>query len=106
MPDPIIISPSVGRRVWVFGSKQHYQDYLDGVQTAQPFDGGVLYVHDDRCINVMVTESNGRMIPVEHMQLVQEGDECPEDGHARWMPYQTKQQVKHAAEQAVKEVGQ
>lgn len=91
---PTIIKPTVGRKVWCFLSMAHYQDYQRGEHMAQPHDGTVIFVHDDRCINVRVMGHNGDHDIARGLPLVQEGDEEPNGAHARWMPYQTKQQAK------------
>lgn len=101
-----IIKPTVGRKVWCFGSMAHYQDYQRGEHEAQPHDGTVIFVHDDRCVNVRVTLHDGRVENVLGLPLVQDGDPEPNGAHARWMPYQTKQQAKADSQASVGTAGE
>lgn len=97
---PVVIKPTVGRRVWYWPS-----DYDRGllehkpstVMTAsddkQPCDAGVAYVWNDRMVNLTVADHNGVMHQRTSVQLVQEGDPPPPPGgsYAVWMPYQQGQ---------------
>jgi hypothetical protein len=98
MANPTIIKPTVGRKVWCFASMAHFQAHQRGVHGAQPHDGTVIFVHDDRCINIRVMGHNGEQDIVRGLPLWQEGDPEPNGAHARWMPYQTKQQAKQDAD--------
>ena len=96
----MIVKPSIGRILWFYrsGSRLH----------EQPLSAIVTAVWGDRCVNLAIFESNG--VPMSHpptsVQLVQEGDKVPVDcdgkmhQHCVWMPYQTAQARKHAAEEA------
>jgi len=90
-----MIKPTVGRVVWF---------YPDGSSpSSQPRAAIIAAVWGDRCVNLMVIESNG--VPMSHpptsVMLVQEGDPVPKgaDGsncrHCTWMPYQQGQAAKN-----------
>lgn len=96
---PKVIVPTVGRKVWFYPGGGMWPagmqvfpgtDYDGGVQ--QPLDATIVYVHDDRLVNLRVIDHAGHAFPVRSVQLVQPGDECCGAGHrAEWMPFQVKQ---------------
>lgn len=90
-----MIAPSVGRIVWFRPGAN------TGTMTArgdQPLAAQVVYVWNDRLVNLLVTDHIGTTHALSSVQLVQEGDERPAGGaYAEWMPYQTGQAAKHAA---------
>lgn len=82
-----MIIPSIGRVVWYTPAKTQ-----DGRGDAkQPYAAIVVYVHNDRCVNLAVFDHIGRPHPRLNTQLLQDED-TPKDtdgeGHAAWMPYQ------------------
>lgn len=90
------ITPTVGRRVHFRPNAEH-QATLGVFDATQPCDAGVLYVWDDRRINIEATGPSGIKIAVQGVQLVQEGDVVADgDSYAEWMPYQTVQASKSA----------
>lgn len=96
---PKVIVPTVGRKVWFYpgggiwpAGMQVFPgtDYDGGV--SQPLDATIVYVHDDRKVNLHVIDHAGHAFPVRDVQLVQPGDQCCGGGHrAEWMPFQVKQ---------------
>lgn len=103
-----MIQPSIGRRVWYWPSDSDL-GLLDPqpattmnviareVETRQPFDAGVCFVHDERTVNLTVADHDGVVHARQSVTLVQEGDTPPEGaGYATWMPYQINQ-AKEAA---------
>lgn len=96
---PKVIVPTVGRKVWFRpgggiwpAGMQAFPgtDYDCGVQ--QPMDATIVYVHNDRLVNLRVIDHTGHAFPVRDVQLVQPGDQCCGGGHrAEWMPFQVKQ---------------
>lgn len=89
-----MIAPTVGRIVW-FRPGPHR-----GIMTVhgdQPLAAQVVYVWNDRLVNLLVTDHHGTQHAVSSVPLKQEGDERPLGGYAEWMPYQTGQAAKHAA---------
>ena len=85
-----MIKPSVGRKVW------YSPEEMQGVKLGeQPFDATVVYVHDDRRVNLLVVDHAGNWLYVEKAPLLQEDDAPqPGGGHCYWMPYQTGQAAK------------
>lgn len=96
---PKVIVPTVGRKVWFRAGGGIWPagmqvfpgtDYDCGVP--QPLDATIVYVHNDRLVNLRVIDHAGHAFPVRDVQLVQPGDQCCGGGHrAEWMPFQVKQ---------------
>ena len=96
----MVIKPTVGRVVWYYESGSN--------ENTQPLAAHVSAVWGDRCVSLMVIQSNG--VPMSHpptsVQLVQDGDPIPKqtDGtnyqHCCWMPYQKGQAAKTEALEA------
>lgn len=87
-----MIKPSVSRRVWYWPTeKQLFEGVLHQDDPQQALDAGVLFVHDDRKVNLFITDHWGRTLFLKGVQLLQEGDPIPvEGGYAQWMPYQVQ----------------
>ncbi|HHA2772106.1 TPA: Gp49 family protein [Stenotrophomonas maltophilia] len=101
--EPKVIKPSVGRKVWFF-LDPHRSMPAGMVKTMaigeeqQPMDATVIYVHDDHCVNLLVTDHHGGLFPFQRVQLIQPGDQAFAAGHrAEWMPYQVGQAKKAGA---------
>lgn len=91
-----MISPTIGRKVWFFPGA--YDPIECG---AQPLDATVCYVHDDRLVNLRVTDINGDSFPRPGVHLLQDDDAPPLGlGYATWMPYQVGQAKKESTEVA------
>lgn len=100
-----MIQPTIGRRVWYVPSaldlgqldKQPATTMtmilLEKTEEApQALDAGVCFVWNEREVNLTVADHSGVMHARQNVQLVQEGDDLPEEGgYATWMPYQTTQ---------------
>ena len=93
-PQPtILIVPTIGRRVWYWPSiddiDHAYDPVLKVLDKAQAMDAGIVYVHDDRRVNLSVKDHHGKSFARLNVQLIQEGDTVPTGGgYAAWMPYQ------------------
>jgi hypothetical protein len=87
-----VISPTIGRRVWFWpngctaiGSCSNFVV----IDKAQAFDAGVVYVWNDRMVNLDVADHYGKHFPASSVPLLQDDDPVPEFGfYATWMPYQ------------------
>lgn len=83
--------PTVGRRLY------YWSHLHNGVlDPAQAFDAGVLFVHEDGRVNLLVTTHAGaqrieRNVEVRNPGEDRQGHGAP-DGYATWMPFQRKQQ--------------
>ena len=83
--------PTVGRRLY------YWSHLHNGVlDPAQAFDAGVLFVHEDGRVNLLVTTHSGaqrieRNVEVRNPGEDRQGHEAVE-GYATWMPFQRKQQ--------------
>lgn len=99
---PTVIPATVGRVVWV-RMRAESRDRL------QPEVAFIVYVHNDRLVNVAGFNSVGHHFAMEGLQLVQDGDVAADAAplahpHAVWMPYQKGQAAKvEALEAALKD---
>lgn len=90
-----MISPTVGRVVWLYGAFGTNIDYK------QPFAATVAFVHGDREINVGYLCHVGHTYQAEKVILLQDDDAKPEGKpFATWMPYQKGQAAKTEALEA------
>lgn len=99
MPEQHIIKPSIGRKVWYRPSEADKAGNF-GMRTSgdQPLDATVIAVWGDRCVNLSVSDINGKPFTVTSARLQQPGDPVLGDGqgneiggYAEWMPYQVGQ---------------
>lgn len=96
-----MITPTIGRRVWYWPSKDD-KDVMsvyeaDATGTVQACDAGVVFVWSDRLVNLAIADHNGNAHKRSSVQLLQDDDPVPEnDGYAQWMPYQAKAAEKPA----------
>lgn len=86
-----MITPTIGRIVWFTPQKRHD---LKG-DRLQPFAAIVVYVHDDRRVNLAAWDQDGNPCRYVDVTLVQDDDEKPEHRYAEWMPYRVAQAKKH-----------
>lgn len=93
-----MIKPTVGRIVWFWRSG--YEGRCLGAD--QPMAATVAFVHDDRRVNLSVTDHAGCVLPVDNVQLVQPGDDHPGNSRpwCQWMPFQVGQAKAQATEGA------
>lgn len=102
MTNPII-KPTVGRRVWFRPSAEFLASNptLTQFNPEQPMDAGIVYVHHDHMVNLIVTDHIGRTIQVPSVPLLAGQYEPAEDGDVycccEWMPYQKGQAAKTEA---------
>lgn len=96
-----MIKPTIGRRVWYWPSTSANAHRILAADPPQPHDAGVVFVHNDRRVNLDVTDHMGRHYFVGNCYLWQSEDD-PDPGHimrptedfAEWMPYQRGQAAK------------
>lgn len=81
-----MIKPTIGRIVWFYETAD---------ESGQPMAAQVCYVHNDKLVNLAVTDHHGQHMRRTSVTLVQDG-ELPMGMHCRWMPYQQAQAAKHA----------
>lgn len=88
-----MIKPSPGRIVWF------YPELAQRDPNGQPLAAIVAKVIDDRVLNLAVFAADGTTYPLQHVTLLQDGDELadPNQAHACWMPYQKGQAAKTEA---------
>jgi len=99
MSEPVIIRPTIGRRVWFWPN----HDDITSKPTftyddpSQPLDAGIAYVHSDKLINVSVADQDGSIHAVMGVPLIQAGEAPPDCGfYCEWMSYQQGQAKKQA----------
>lgn len=99
MTQQIVITPTIGRRIWYVpstydrgGMKDKPSTIIEGSST-QPCDAGVVFVHSDRLVNLSVTDHNGNVHKRTSVTLYQPGDTIThaDGGYAVWMDYQAQQ---------------
>ena len=106
-----IITPTVGRKVWFrLNGVNELEKPRSGtamtpvrsipsaVDQTQPLDATVVYVWNDRRVNLHVLDHYGNPFIATSVLLMQEGDTPPQFGvYAEWMPYQLGQAKKETA---------
>lgn len=105
MPKANVITPTIGRKVWFHlnGTVQLQKPGTteSGRPTAidgQQFDATVVYVWNDRMVNLAVLDHYGNPFIATSVTMVQPGEPAPAVGYfAEWMPFQ-KGQAKAASE--------
>lgn len=94
-----VITPTVGRKVWL-RLNGHTVEGLTANDTFTPMDATVVYVWNDRMVNLAARDHNGVPFSITSVPLLQEGDLAPRDvAYCEWMPHQ-KSQAEKAAEPA------
>lgn len=106
-----MIVPTIGRKVWYRPAPVEVRTQSDlrdfsahkmvCLNQAVPMDATVVYVWNDRMVNLRVTDHDGRQFALKSVLLLQ-GDETyqPVNGYCEWMPYQAgqaKQAAQHPA---------
>jgi hypothetical protein len=85
-----MITPTIGRVVWYYPGNCS----APGKKDEQPFTAFVVYVHNDRSINVAGFDHEGKAFRRDEVPLLQDDDK-PAGECACWMPYQTGQAAKY-----------
>ncbi len=98
-----MIKPTVGRKVWYrpniedrigYGGMAvyfHDVEEFDG----QPLDATIVFVRNDRLVNLTIMDHNGAQHQRTSVVLKQDDDVMDEDAaYAEWMPYQVGQAKK------------
>lgn len=86
------IVPTIGRQVWFWASGAK-RVKADSDKSVQPEAATVVYVCDERCVNLQVLDVKGRSRAVLRAVLIQPDDTWNEStgAHCQWMPYQVGQ---------------
>lgn len=83
-----VITPTVGRKVWLRLNGRGVEG-LTANDTYTPMDATVVYVWNDRMVNLAARDHNGVPFSITSAPLLQEGDVAPRDtAYCEWMPYQ------------------
>lgn len=98
MTKPTVIKPTIGSSLWYIPSTYDRGGMLDKPSTiieansTQPCDAGVVCVHSDRLVNLIVSDHNGNTHKRTSVTLYQPGDDIPVDGgYAVWTDDQRAQ---------------
>jgi len=81
------ITPTVGRVV-IFRPFKTCYDFGFTVLEGQEHAATVAYVHGPRCVNLTISDVNGKTFSRTSVQLRQPGDPVPVGDYCEWMPYQ------------------
>lgn len=98
-----VIKPTVGRRVWFRPSDKFLASnpILTQFNPEQPMDAGIVYVHHDHMVNLIVTDHVGKTLAVPSVPLLAGQYVADEDAGVycccEWMPYQKSQAAKTEA---------
>lgn len=95
-----VIKPTIGRRVWFRPSAAFLASnpILTQFNPEQPMDAGIVYVHHDHMVNLIVTDHVGKTLAVPSVPLLAWHYVADEDADVycccEWMPYQKSQAAK------------
>lgn len=95
-----VIKPTIGRRVWFRPSAAFLASnpILTQFNPEQPMDAGIVYVHHDHMVNLIVTDHVGKTLAVPSVALLAGHYVADEDTDVycccEWMPYQKSQAAK------------
>lgn len=88
MSEPTVIKPTVGRVV-IFRPAKDFYDFGYCIGKGREHAAIVACVHGDRCVNLTISDLNGKTFNRTSVTLVQPGDTPPNGGdYCEWMPYQ------------------
>ena len=92
----VLIKPTIGRRIWYWPGPTDLFAVasMARIESEQPFDAGIIYVHSDTCVNLQVTDHRGGIWFREKVRILQEGENdsvLDSAGVAQWMHYQVGQ---------------
>lgn len=97
-PTPII-KPTIGRRVWFRCNDSFAKEKgIYRIDDVQAMDAGIVYVHGDAMVNLIVTDHIGNTHAINSVALVDASDGNSHAMWCEWMPYQ-KEQVKNQEKQ-------
>lgn len=89
-----MIKPTIGRKVWYWPGV-HGAATFNILDEKQPLDATVIYVHNDRSVNLLVVDHVGQTHDLRGVVLAQPEDDREKlvfsnqyAGLAEWMPYQ------------------
>lgn len=87
-----IITPTIGRRVHFYPNGSQFHSKPFEIQQPQgpavPMDAGIVFVWDDRMVNLHVADHIGQVHALTSIKLRQPGDAIPTGAYCEWMPYQ------------------
>lgn len=90
-PTPII-KPTIGRRVWFRCNDSFAKEKgIYRIDDVQAMDAGIVYVHGDSMVNLIVTDHIGNTHAINSVALVDASDGNSYAMWCEWMPYQKEQ---------------
>ncbi len=90
-PTPII-KPTIGRRVWFRCNDSFAKEKgIYRIDDVQAMDAGIVYVHGDSMVNLIVTDHIGNTHAINSVALVDASDGNSHAMWCEWMPYQKEQ---------------
>lgn len=98
-----IITPTVGRKVWFRpnGATSHNSVPFNIMNRNHPLDATVIYVWNDRLVNLLVIDHVGATHAIGSVELRQQNDSSDRQGwYCEWMPYQVGQAQAKTAQPA------
>ncbi len=89
------IKPTIGRVV-LFVPKESKHGFGFALNAGKPHNAHVAYVHSDTCVNLTVSDANGKTFGMTSVTLRQPGEPEPGGDYCEWMPYQIQAAQAHA----------
>lgn len=88
----LIIKPTIGRRVWFRCNDSFAKEKgIYRIDDVQAMDAGIVYVHGDSMVNLIVTDHIGNTHAINSVALVDASDGNSHAMWCEWMPYQKEQ---------------
>jgi hypothetical protein len=93
MSENKVIIPTIGRRVWFWSAGLRRTD-VTCHDPKVPMDAGIVYVWNDRMVNLDVTDHAGKHHAFTSVELWQGDCDRPSGSYCEWMPFQKGQAPK------------
>lgn len=87
-----VIKPTIGRRIWFRCNDSFAKEKgIYRIDDAQAMDAGIVYVHGDTMVNLIITDHIGNTHAVNSVVIVGDTDGNSHAMWCEWMPYQKEQ---------------
>lgn len=97
-----MITPTIGRMVWFWPVASDTQSNFVVHDRNQALSAQVVYVWNDRLVNLVVHDHAGNAHKFTSVPLRQPDDERPQGFYCEWMPFQQAQAHSHQHQQIMR----